>query len=74
MQRRWKCKRQLERTEGEGGVRGWVEDVEDEAERIQQQRQHQRRDQVQQQAAAFGGAAEGPAGGEVPQEGHRRAC
>ena len=30
LQRRWKCKRQLEGAEGEGGVRGWVEDEEDE--------------------------------------------
>ena len=73
MQRRWKCKRQLEGAEGEGGVGGWVGDEEEEkAERTQHQRQHQRRNQVQQQEAALGGAAGEPAGGEVPQEEHRR--
>ena len=66
LQRRWKCKRQLEGAEGEGasglsGVRGWVEDEEDEedeeekADRMQQQRQHQRRNQVQEQEATMEG-------------------
>ena len=36
-------KRQLEAAEGEGVVRGWVEDEEEEAERHEQLRQHQRR-------------------------------
>ena len=85
LQRRWKCKRQLEGAEGEGGVRGWVEDAaaeaaseriqEEEAERRQQQRQHhwQRRSQVQQQEALEGAAGE-PAGEEAPQEEHRGNC
>jgi hypothetical protein len=35
LQRRWKCKRQLEGAEGEGGVRGWVEDAAAEAAVVQ---------------------------------------
>ena len=51
-----------------------MEDEEEGAERIQQQRQHQRRNQVQQQEAALEGATGEPAGEEVPQEEHRRTC
>ena len=73
-ERRSRCKRQLEGAEGEGGMRGWVEDEEEEADRKQQQRQQRRRSQVQQQEAALEGAAGEiePAGGEAPQEEHRR--
>ena len=35
-ERRCKCKRQLEGAEGAGGMRGWLEDEEEEAERMQQ--------------------------------------
>ena len=35
LQRRWKCKRQLEGAEGEGGMRGWVEDAAAEAAVVQ---------------------------------------
>ena len=38
-ERRGRCKRQMEGAEVEDGVRGWVEDEEEEAERNQQQRQ-----------------------------------
>ena len=31
LQRRWRCKRQLEGAEGEGETRGWMEDVAAEA-------------------------------------------
>ena len=70
--RRSRCKRQMDGAEGEGGVRGWVED-EEEVERRQQQRQLWRRSQVQQEEAALegveGAACAGePAGGETPQE------
>ena len=47
-ERRWKCKRQLEGAEGEGGKRGWVEDEEEEAE----QKLSQERSQVQEEEAA----------------------
>ena len=36
-ERRGRCKRQMAGAEGEDGARGWVEDEEEEAERIQQQ-------------------------------------
>ena len=63
----------MERAEDEGGVRGWVEDEEGEAERNQQQRQRWgiRGSQVQEEEAALEGAqpAGEPAGGEAPREG-----
>ena len=65
-ERRDKCKRQLEGAEGEGGVRGWLEVEEEEAERIQAQKQHRRRSQMQQEEAALEGAAGEPAGGGAP--------
>ena len=43
-ERRWRCKRQLEGAEGEGGKRGWLEDEGEEAE----QRPSQEGSQVQQ--------------------------
>ena len=37
-ERRWKCKRQLEGAEGEGGKRGWVEDEEEAEQKLSQER------------------------------------
>ena len=55
--------------EGGGGVRGWVEDEEEEGERHQQLRQQKRGSQVQLGEAALEGAPREPAGREAPQEG-----
>ena len=50
-------KRQLERAEIEGGMRGWVEDEEVEAERQQQLRQQQRESQVREEEASYAGGS-----------------